>query len=121
MQTSLWVVTQKLEKNLLQVALSEQFQKTETEPKVKIRFQWGECKFDAPYLWIPSVLTQMSCIRIEDCWIKNKLYWGILPGYSQELWELVDGRRSVQVTDEDVPWYSVPMDQNASSDARRRR
>ena len=39
MQTSLWVVTQKLEKNLLQVALSEQFQKTETEPKVKIRFQ----------------------------------------------------------------------------------
>ena len=74
MQISSWVVTQKLEKNLLQVALSEQFQKTETEPKDKIRFQWDECKFDAPYRWIPSVLTQMSCIWIEDCWIKNKLY-----------------------------------------------
>jgi hypothetical protein len=35
MQTSLWVVTQKLEKNILQVARSEQFQKTKTEPKLK--------------------------------------------------------------------------------------
>ena len=74
MQIFSWVVTQKLEENLLQVALSEQFQKTKTEPKVKTRFQWGEVKFDAPYLRIPSVLTQMSCIRIEDSWIKNKLY-----------------------------------------------
>jgi hypothetical protein len=33
------VVKKNLEKNLLQVALSEQFQKTKTKPKVKTRFQ----------------------------------------------------------------------------------
>ena len=39
MQTSPAVVIQKLEKNLLKVALSELDYKTETEPKDKIRFQ----------------------------------------------------------------------------------
>ena len=43
MQTSPAVVIQKLEKNLLKVALSELFQKTETELQIKmVTVEWSQ-------------------------------------------------------------------------------
>jgi hypothetical protein len=43
MQTSPAIVIQKLEKNLLKVALSELFQKTETELQIKmVTVEWSQ-------------------------------------------------------------------------------
>jgi hypothetical protein len=36
--------------------------------------QWDEAKFDAPYLWIHSVLAQESYSKFVDWYMVNKFY-----------------------------------------------